>query len=139
MVLYKTYLFCCNLLIWLVTMATKSQNLRKKYSKVNSSEAVWGIKQKLCRMVSNISLYKRVVLLFPLLRHFGCYGNLKFSLTYNGKSENWHLLLSHCRYFDKSFAEMFAEWSSTKHIILDQTSQFEWLPRQRKLNLRKNN
>ena len=30
-VLYKTYLFCCNLLIWLVTMATKRQNLRTKF------------------------------------------------------------------------------------------------------------
>ena len=28
-VLYKTYLFHCNLLTWLVTMATKRQNLRK--------------------------------------------------------------------------------------------------------------
>ena len=23
---------------------------------------------------------------------------------------------------------MFVEWSSTKHIILDQTSQFDWFP-----------
>ena len=29
-VLYKTYLFCCKLLIWLVTMATKRQNLWEK-------------------------------------------------------------------------------------------------------------
>ena len=57
-VLYKTYLFCCNLLIWL---ATKRQNLRKKYSKINSTEAVWGIKLKLCRIVSNNSLYKTIV------------------------------------------------------------------------------
>ena len=27
--------------------------------------------------------------------------------TYNGKSENWHLLLSHCKYFDKSLTEKF--------------------------------
>ena len=45
----------------------------------------------------------------------------------NGKSENWHLLLFHCRYFDKSFSEMFIEWSSTKHTILVLTSQFDWL------------
>ena len=32
---------------------------------------------------------------------------LKFPLTYDGKSESWHLLLSHCRYFDASFTEMF--------------------------------
>ena len=35
--------------------------------------------------------------------------NLKFPLTYNGKSEHLDLLLSHCWYFDKSFAEMFVE------------------------------
>ena len=133
-VLYKTYLFCCNHLIWLVTRATKRQNLRKNIS----SEAVWGIKLKLCRIVSNNSLYKKIVFLLPLLKLFGCYGNLKFPLTYSGKNENWDLLLSHCRYFHKSFAEMFVEWSSTKYIILDQTSQFDWLPWQPKcLNLRK--
>ena len=37
---------------------------------------------------------------------FRCYGNLQFPLTYNGKSENRHLLLSHSRYFDKRFTEM---------------------------------
>ena len=41
--------------------------------------------------------------------HFGGYGNLKFPLTYNGKSENWDLLLSHCGNFDKIFTEMFLE------------------------------
>ena len=64
--------------------------------------------------------------------NFGCYGNFKFPLSYNGKSENWDLLLSHCKYFDKSFTEMFVEWLSTKHIILDQTSQFDLLPWQPK-------
>ena len=39
-----------------------------------------------------------------------------------GKHENWHLLLSHCRYFDKSFTEMFLEWSSTKHTFSVVTS-----------------
>ena len=52
---------------------------------------------------------------------------LKVPLTCSEKSGNWDLLLSYCRYFDKHFAEMFPE-SSTKHIILDQTSQFDWLP-----------
>ena len=33
----------------------------KKYSKINSSEAVWGIKLKLCRIISNNSLYKGIV------------------------------------------------------------------------------
>ena len=83
------------------------------------------IKLKHCRIVSNNSLYKKVVFI-AVVKHFGCYGNLKFPLTYNGKSENWYLLLSHCSYFDKRFAEMFVGWSSTKHIIWDQTSQFDW-------------
>ena len=56
-----------------------------------------------------------MLFLLPLLKHFGCYGNWKFPLTYNKKSENWYLLLSHCRYFDKSFAQIF-ELSSTKYI-----------------------
>ena len=64
----------------------------KKYSKIDSSEAVWGIKLKLCRIVSNNSLYKNTVFLLLLLKHFGCYDNLKIPLTYNGKTENWDLL-----------------------------------------------
>ena len=53
-------------------------------------------------------------------------------MTYNGKSKNWYLLLSHCRYFDKSFAEMVVECFSTRLAILVQTTQFDWLPRQPK-------
>ena len=34
------------------------------------------------------------------------------------KNENWHLLLSHCRYFDESCTEMFPEWSSAKHLFI---------------------
>ena len=52
---------------------------------------------------------------------------LNFHRFINRKNENWHLLLVHCRYFDESFLEMFDEWSSTKHILFVQTSQFDWL------------
>ena len=38
----------------------------------------WGIKLKLCRIVSNNSLYQNIVFLLLLLKHFGCYGNFKF-------------------------------------------------------------
>ena len=55
--------------------------------------------------------------------------NLNFPLTYNGKSENGHLLLSHCRYFDKSFTEMFLEYSFTNFV---QIGEFDWLPWQPK-------
>ena len=56
-VLYKTYLLASNLV---VTTATKMQNLWKKYLKINSSETVWGIKQKHFRIVTNNSLYKNI-------------------------------------------------------------------------------
>ena len=82
--------------------------------------------------LSQIFASTKDCILLPLLKHFGCYGNLKFLLACNGKSESWDLLLSHSKYFDKSFTEMFVEWSSTKHIILDQTCQFDWLPWQPK-------
>ena len=42
---------------------------------------------------------------------------LNFHGLINGKNENWHLLLFHCKHFDYSFLEMFDEWSSTKHIL----------------------
>ena len=42
---------------------------------------MWGIKLKLCRIVLNISFYKNIVFLLPLLKCFGCYGNLNFWLT----------------------------------------------------------
>ena len=65
-------------------MATKIQNLRKKYSKINSSEAVLEVKLKLCRIVLTL-VSTKVVFVLPFLKHFGCYGNLKLQLTYNGK------------------------------------------------------
>ena len=91
-------------------MATEKLNLRKNIKKIFSSEAIRGreMKLKLWRNVDNISFYKNVFLL-PLLKCFRCYDKLKFPLTYNGKSESRPLLLSHCRYFGKSFAEMFLE------------------------------
>ena len=129
-VLYKTYL--CLLLLPLNLFGShgnqKAKFVKKKYKKINSLEAVFGIKLKLCRIVSNSSLYKNFVFFIAIAQALW----LLFLLTYSGKSENWDLLLSHCRYFDKSFAEMFVEWSSTKQIILDQTSQFDWLPWQPK-------
>ena len=100
-VLYQTYYFCPNLWIFLI-------------KKIIASEAIKGIKLKFHRNVHNLSLYKNDVCRCLC---FHCYGNLKFPLAYNGKSENWHLLLPHCRYFDKRFTEMIVEWSSTKHTI----------------------
>ena len=70
--------------------------------------------------------------------HFGCYGNLKVALTYNGKSENWDLLPSHCSYFDISFTEMFVEWISIKHIILSNLPIWLVAMSTERLNLQKN-
>ena len=50
-----------------------------------------------------------VVVVFQSDKNSSWYGNLLLPLTYNGKSENCHLLLSHYRYFDKSYTEMFLE------------------------------
>ena len=52
----------------------------KKYSKINSSEAIWGIMLKLCRNFHSISFYKSIVFFFLLFlhMHFDCYGSLVF-------------------------------------------------------------
>ena len=83
----------------------------EKKSKPISSETISGMKLELCRNVHNISLYK-IMFLLLLLICFHCYGNLKFPLTYNGKNETCHSLLSLCRYFDKSFTEFLCSLSS---------------------------
>ena len=98
----------------------------KKYSKDNCLEAVWDIKLKLWRIVSNNSLYKKHLL--PLLKYFGCYGNLKIPLTYNGKSENWDLLL----YLTVDILTKVLQKSSIKHMNFVQTTEFDWLPWQPK-------
>ena len=77
--------------------------------KIISSEAIRGIKLKLCRNVCLISLYKNdFVYCCWSDMCFHCYGKFKFPFAYNGKMENWPLLLSHCRYFDNRFTEMFS-------------------------------
>ena len=80
----------------------RKDKFAKKYSKLISPEAIMGVQLKLCRNLHNISRYKTCLLLL-LLMCFRCYGNLKFPLTYNEKSESRSLLLSHCRYFDRTF------------------------------------
>ena len=65
-------------------IGNRKAKFAKKYSNIISSEAIREMKLKLYRNVHNISLYKNVFLLL-LLMHFGCYGNLHFPLTCNGK------------------------------------------------------
>ena len=78
------------------------------------SEIIRAMKLKLCIDVHDISLY------------------IKYVPTNNGKSGNWHLFLCYCRYFDKSFTEMFLESSSTNHMNFVQIVDFYWLPWQPK-------
>ena len=80
----------------------------------------------------NISLYKKYVFYCSCSRHYAfvAMANFNFHRLNNGKSESRPLFLSHCRYFDKSFSEMFL--ASTKHMNFVQTAEFDWLPWHRK-------
>ena len=60
--LYQTYIFCPNFPIWFVFEATKRLNLRN-ILKINSSEAIFGIKLTLCRNCHSISLFKTIVII----------------------------------------------------------------------------
>ena len=45
------------------------------------------------------------------------------------KNENWHLLLSHCRYLDRTFTEMFLEWHTCHKLwaeICEIRQIFKW-------------
>ena len=68
-------------------MATQRLNFWKKYSKIFFSEAIRGMKLKLCINVHDISLYMHFIFLLLLSMCFYCYGNFKFPYNYNGKSE----------------------------------------------------
>ena len=60
---------------------------------------------------------------------FRCYGNLKFPLTYNGKSDKWPILLSHCRYQDSKIATPFISLYSMRPLTnLDAAARCFCLP-----------
>ena len=107
-VLHQTYHFCPNLWIWSVALATERQNLRQNIQKSSPQKPEGGQNWNSAEMFVALASTKMMFLL-PLLMHFHCDGNLKFPLTYNGKSENWPLFLCHCRYSDKHFTETFLE------------------------------
>ena len=54
-VLNQPYEFCPNHWFWLVAMATEKLNFRKKYSKIFFSEAIRGMKLKLCIMIMTLA------------------------------------------------------------------------------------
>ena len=136
MVVHQVYHFRPNFSIWFVAMVTKMLNLQK-YSRINSSEG--RIKLKRCRIVYNISLYKKIVFHCCCLSILVAVATLNFHRLINGKNESWHLLLFHCRYFDESFLEMFDEWSSLYQTYIFCLNLSIWLVvvATTRLNLRK--
>ena len=67
------------------------------------------MKLNLCIHVHDISLYLNYVFYCLCLCAFVAVAT-KFPLTYKGKSGNWHLFMSFCRYFDKVLQK--CSWSS---------------------------
>ena len=108
-VFYQQYEFCPNCWFWLVAMATEKLNFREKkknIQKSSSQKPYGGWSWNFVYISWQLLLHKLCfILLLPMC--FRCYSNLKFRYAYNGKSGNWHLFLCYCRYFDKSFTEMF--------------------------------
>ena len=80
---------------------------KKKKKKKNLLRSHMGDETETLQKCSYYEPLQNRPFLLPLYFHY--YGNLKFPLTYYGKSENLPLLLSHCRYFEKSFTEMFLQ------------------------------
>ena len=101
-----TLLILSKLLNMIGCHGNRKAKFAKKNWKIINSEAIREMKLKLRRNVHNITLIKFHFLL-SLFMCFRCQGKLKFPLTCNVKNETWQWLLSHCRYFDKSFSEMF--------------------------------
>ena len=111
-VLYETYEFCANHWIWLVAMA----KFANKYSKIISSEAIRGMKLKLCRNVHNIRLYISYDFCSRCSCAFIAMTTL-FPLTYNGKSEKKHLLLSQQIFWQRFYRHI--PW-----VVLYETYEF---------------
>ena len=117
-----------------------NQNVKfaKTYLKNQLLGSYKGDKAETWRIVYNISLYKNIAFYCRCFSTLVAMATLNFHRPINGKNENWHLLLFHCRYFDERFLEMFVEWSSTKHTHFVQTFQFDWLSWQPKGSIAKN-
>ena len=108
-------------------MATERINLWKN---IRKSEAIRGMKLKLCRNVLNISLYKMFFCFFYC--RCSMLSLLWFPLTYNEKSESRSLLLSHCRYMYFVFWQCFYKCLlSSKKVV--QFLKFDLLPWQLKV------
>ena len=104
-------------------MATKRLNFRKTYSKIISLEAVRGIMLKRSRIIYSMQL----------LKFFGCYDNLNFPKSYNGKMKigiNCCLIVT---ILIKLFLQKCSMSTSLLNcIIFVQTAEFDLLPWQQK-------
>ena len=90
-----------------------------KHSKIFFSEAIWGMKLKLCITVYDISLYIKCV--FIAVAHvFSLLWQLKSFHRFIMGKVKVGLYFYLTRYFDKSFTVMFLE-----HMNLVQTAEFD--------------
>ena len=124
-------IFCPNRWILLVAMATERINSQKIKKKSSPQKSKGGWSWNFAEMFITLASTK-IVFLLPLLICFHFYGNWKFPLTYNEKSESRSLLLSHCRYFDRTFFINVCWVASTKHKEVVQIPHFDLLPWQLK-------
>ena len=128
-VLYQTYLFCYKLLIWLVTMATNRQNLWKK----NQKSTMWGIKLKLCSIVSYISLYK-IIAFIAVAHALWLPWQLKISIDLQWEKWKLRFIAISLQIFWQKF------YRNVPWVVLYQAykfcpnhwSEFDWMPWQSK-------
>ena len=93
------------------------------------------MKLKLCRNVHNISFYKNYVLYCRCSCAFVAMAAYSFHRLLMGKVKvGLYCYISHCRYFDTSFSEMFFGYS-TKHMNFFQTAEFDWFAWQPKCKI----
>ena len=105
--------------ISLLTTGCQKPLPKRKHSKIFSSEAIWGMKLKLCINVYDISLYIKCV--FIAVAHvFSLLWQLKSFHRFIMGKVKVGLYFYLTRYFDKSFTVMFLE-----HMNLVQTAEFD--------------
>ena len=103
------------------------------HTKIISSEAIMGIKLKLCRIVHNIRLYKSCFLL-PLRMYFRYYGNLHWHIRGKVKVDIYYYLILDI--LTKVFWKMFLKWSNI--TVCPNLSIWLVVMATKRLNFRKN-
>ena len=127
MVRHEPYHFRPNLSVCLVAMATKMLNLHKNIKKNNSSEVIREIKLKLCRIFFIILASIKLLFYCHCLSTLVAVATLNFHRLIMGKMKIGIYCNFSADILTEVFLEMFVYWSSTKHILSVQTSQFDWL------------